>query len=79
MDVFRLKREYGKDIRFWGGLGAQSTLPFGTVDDVRREVRRLKSELGSGGGYVLAPAKPFSAYSVPVENIAAYLEESLSQ
>jgi len=77
MDVFRLKKEYGKDIRLWGGLGAQSTLPFGTADDVRREVRRLRSELGSGGGYVLAPAKPFSGYSVPVENIAMYLEEAL--
>ena len=38
MDIYRLKRLYGKDIRFWGGLGAQHVLPFGTAGEVRREI-----------------------------------------
>ena len=76
MDIFKLKREYGKDIRFWGGLGAQSVLPFGTADDVRNQTRKLKSEMGRGGGYVLAFAKDPDE-NVPVENIAAFLEEAV--
>lgn len=76
MDIYKLKRDYGKDIRFWGGLGAQSTLPFGTPDDVRNETRRLKQELGRHGGYVLAGAKGIGE-EVPAANVIAYLEEAL--
>jgi hypothetical protein len=43
MDIRHLKRRYGRSIRFWGGLGAQYTLPFGTPDEVRAEVRRAGS------------------------------------
>ncbi|MHB1461749.1 MAG: uroporphyrinogen decarboxylase family protein [Armatimonadota bacterium] len=75
MDVYQLKREYGRDVRFIGGLGAQSTLPFGTPEDVTAEVRRLKSELGRGGGYILAGAKGILE-DVPVNNVIAYLEEA---
>lgn len=73
MDIYALKRRYGRNIRFWGGLGAQSVLPFGTPDEVRRETQRLKREMARGGGYILAPAKSFGA-EVPIANIAAYLE-----
>ena len=75
MDVYGLKARYGRDIRFWGGLGAQRVLPFGTAEDVRRETRRLKAEMARGGGYILSPAKP-PGEEAPVENIAAYLEEA---
>ena len=34
-----LKREFGRDIAFYGAVSTQSTLPFGTPEDVRREVR----------------------------------------
>ena len=56
-DIYALKKTYGKNIRFWGGLGAQSILPFGTADEVRAETRRLNREMGRGGGYIFAPAK----------------------
>jgi len=75
MDIYRLKRQYGKDLRLWGGLGAQYTLPFGTPEEVRAETRRLKLELGRGGGYILAGAKGIGQ-EVPVANIVAYLEEA---
>ena len=75
MDIYKLKRDYGRDLRFWGGLGAQSTLPFGTPRDVRREVMRLKKQMGRGGGYILAGAKEISE-EVPPENVIAYLEEA---
>ena len=75
MDIYNLKTQYGKEIRFWGGLGAQSVLPFGAAEEVRRETSRLKIDMGRGGGYILAGAKGLGE-EVPVENIAAYLEEA---
>jgi len=77
MDIYGLKKLYGKDIRFWGGLGAQHTLPFDTAQEVREETARLKQEMGRGGGYILAGAKGLGE-EVPVENIGAYLEECRS-
>jgi len=74
MDVYEIKRRYGKDLRLWGGLGMQQTLAFGTPEEVRSEIRRLISELGSGGGYILAPAKPLME-DVPTENVVAVIEE----
>jgi uroporphyrinogen decarboxylase len=74
MDIYRLKALYGNAIRFWGGLGAQHTLPFGTPEEVKKETARLKTEMARGGGYILAGAKGLGE-EVPVENIAAYLEE----
>ncbi len=77
MDVERCRRDYGKHLTFWGGLGSQSTLPRGTPQDVRREVRsRLK--LFAGGGYILAPAGAAPA-ETPAENIAAIVEEAEAQ
>jgi len=75
MDVYKLKQEYGRDIRLWGGVGIQKLMTFGTPAEVTEEVKRLKDCLGAGGGYVLAPTKVFNS-AVPVENIAAYLEEA---
>lgn len=76
MDIYKLKKEYGKDIRFGGGLGVQSLYSFGTPDEIRYEVRRLKREMGRGGGYILSSAKPPSA-EVPAANIPALLEEMM--
>ena len=74
MDVYEIKRRYGKDLRLWGGLGMQQILAFGTPQDVRGEIRRLIAELGRGGGYILAPAKPLME-DVPTENAVAVIEE----
>ena len=75
MDIYDLKKRHGRDIRFWGGLGAQSAMPFGTPEEIRKETRRLKRELGRGGGFILAPAK-HPGEEIPVQNIAAYLDEA---
>jgi uroporphyrinogen decarboxylase len=74
MDVYEIKRKFGKDLRLWGGLGTQQVLPFGSPQDVRDEIRRLIEELGKGGGYILAPAKPLME-DIPTENAVAVLEE----
>jgi uroporphyrinogen decarboxylase len=77
MDVRAAKRDFGKDITFWGGLGTQSTLPLGTPDDVRREVRE-RIELFADGGYILAPAGAISP-ETPVENVVALITTAREQ
>jgi uroporphyrinogen decarboxylase len=77
MDVEFCRREYGRHIAFWGGLGSQSTLPLGTVEDVKKEVR-MRLEQFRDGGYILAPAGAAPA-ETPAANIAAIVEEAQAQ
>ena len=51
-----LKREFGKDMVFWGGIDTQRTLQNGSDEQIRDEIRRLVEVLGKDGGYVLAPS-----------------------
>lgn len=73
MDPFELKRLYGNRLAFWGTLGTQTTLPFGTPDEVRETCRRLIRDIGQGGGLVLAPTHMVEP-DVPMENLVAFLE-----
>lgn len=74
MDPVKLKAIGGDRLSFRGGISVQSTLPFGTADDVRQEVRNRIAVLANGGGYILAPSHAIQA-NTPVENILAMLEE----
>ena len=78
MRPYGLKKAWGEKITFWGGLGSQSTIPFGTPSEVRQEIRRLRTEMGRGGGYILAPAKPLRT-ETPTENAVAVVEEFLNE
>jgi len=73
MDPYELKRRFGGKIAFWGGLGSQSTLPFGTPEEIKAEVRKLCREMGKGGGFLLGPAKALRV-EMPVENVIATIE-----
>ncbi len=75
MDIFRLKREFGRHLSFCGGISTQELLPYGSVDQVRAEVKRLKEQMGKGGGYILAPGITIQA-DVPLDNVIALIEES---
>ncbi len=77
MDVFDLKREYGRDITFCGGISTQRTLPYGTPDDVRDEVNEKAETLGKGGGYILEPGITLQA-DVPLANLVALVEAARS-
>jgi uroporphyrinogen decarboxylase len=69
-----LKRDFGDRLVFHGAVDNQQTLPFGSVEDVRQEVRDNIRILGEGGGYILAPCHNIQAVSPP-ENVVALFEE----
>ncbi len=74
MQAGRLKREFGKEITFWGGgCDSQVVLPFGTAAEVADEVRRRIDELAPGGGYVFAPIHNVQA-EVPARNVVTMFQ-----
>ena len=64
---------YGNDLTFYGGISIQKTLPFGSVSQVRDEVRRLMDTIGKQGGYVASPSHDIPGDARP-KNIAAMIE-----
>jgi uroporphyrinogen decarboxylase len=78
MDIWKLRSQYRDRIAFWGGLSVQQTLPFGSVDQVRKETRDLLDRMAPGGGYILSPSHAVTK-DVPVENILAYLDTAKNQ
>ena len=76
MEPEKLKSVFGKDIAFWGAVDTQQALPFGTVDDVRRDVKSKIETLGPGGGYVLASCHAIRR-EVPASNIEAMFDAAL--
>ena len=77
MDVEELMQQYRGRLTFIGGLSTQKTLPYGTVEDVRRETRKLL-EMGRAGSYVFGPAHAVEG-DVSVENMLAFIEEVQKQ
>ena len=73
MDLARLKKEFGRDLVFWGGIDTQDLLPFGTPERVKKETREVIRLLGEGDGYVIAPSQAIMP-DVPLPNVMAFLE-----
>lgn len=73
IDVFQAKKQFGKDLCFFGGVSTQKLLPFGTVAQVKDSVKRLIDEIGRDGGYICAPAHGIPGDAKP-ENVAAMIE-----
>jgi len=71
MDPAGLKRDFGKDLTFQGGVDVKRVLTQGTSDDIRREVRLRIEQMGRQGGYILAPAHNFGN-DIPLENMLAF-------
>ena len=71
MDPRTLKEKFGGKVTFWGGgVDTQKTLPFGTPDDIRRQVRERIEIFNPGGGFVFNTIHNVQA-GVPVENLLA--------
>jgi len=73
MDLERLKREYGKDLAFQGGIDIQEVMPKGTPAQVREHVKERVKMLGEGGGYIFGTAHNLLP-DVPTENAVALFE-----
>lgn len=74
MDLLELKREFGRDLVFWGGgVDTQRVFATGTVDQVREDVRQSIEALAPGGGFVFATVHNTQA-NVPPENFMAMWE-----
>jgi len=74
MDTRELKRQFGKDITFYGGgVDTQHVLPRGTPAEVRDEVHRRIDDLAPGGGFIFNSVFNFQD-AVPPENILAMWE-----
>lgn len=76
MDTKRLKREFGRDLAFWGAIDTQQVLPRGTPAEVREEVKRRIGDLAEDGGYIVASVHNIQP-EVPPENIEAMCEATL--
>ena len=73
MDPAEIKRLYGDRLAFWGTIGTQTTMPFGTPDDVRREVLTRIETVGRGGGLLLGPSHLLQD-DVPWDNVLAFFD-----
>jgi uroporphyrinogen decarboxylase len=73
MDGPKLKKLYGERLSFWGTIGTQTTLPFGTPEDVRREVKVRMETMGRGGGLCLGPTHMVEP-DVTWENLTAFVD-----
>lgn len=74
MDPRTYKERYGDRLTFYGGIDVERTLPFGTPEEVRGEIRSMARIMGRDGGYILQSSHTILE-DVPMENIVAYIEE----
>ncbi len=73
VDPAEYKRRYGDRLAFWGTIGIQHTLPFGTRGGGPAEVRTRIETVGRGGGLLLGPSHVIEP-EVPWENVLALVE-----
>jgi len=70
MNPVEIKREYGDRLVLHGAVSLQRTLPFGSPEDVKEEVRYLIKNCNIDGGFVLGPSNVLFK-EIPPENIIA--------
>ena len=75
MEAERLASEFGDELVFIGGVDTQDLLPFGTPQQVKNEVRRLKKAFGQR--YVVSPSHEAILPNVSVENVIAMRDAAL--
>jgi uroporphyrinogen decarboxylase len=76
-DTAKLKKEYGKDLVFWGGgCDSQHVLPFGSIEQVSEEVKKRINDLKSNGGFVFAPIHNIQD-GVPPANIVTMFKSAI--
>ena len=73
LSPLEIKRKYGDKLVLDGAIGTQTTMPFGSPQEVRDTVKQRIEELASDGGYIVSPTHTLEP-EVPVENIKAFLD-----
>jgi uroporphyrinogen decarboxylase len=74
MDTKTLKKEFGRDLVFWGGgIDTQNILPFGTKEQITEEIKKRINDLAPGGGFIFTTVHEIQG-DVPTENIITMLE-----
>ncbi|MBI2438698.1 MAG: hypothetical protein HYV36_07805 [Lentisphaerae bacterium] len=73
MNLKELKREFGKDLCFHGSIDIQRTLPYGTTEDVRNEVKERMEAGKPQGGFIIGTAHNIQA-DTPLENVLALFD-----
>ena len=76
MDPYEIKQEFGRQLVLHGSVDTQITLPTGSTDDVRAEVKERIDKMAAGGGFCLAPSQ-WLLPDIPVENIIAMYDTAL--
>lgn len=72
MSLASLKRMFGKNICFHGGVSIQKTMPYGSPDDIRREIQTIAGIVKQDGGYIFCTSHNIQA-DTPVENVLALM------
>ncbi len=75
LDLMKMKELFGARLVFDGSIGTQTTMPFGSPEEVRDLVRERKRTLGKDGGLLLSPTHVLEP-EVPLENLRAFLESA---
>jgi uroporphyrinogen decarboxylase len=78
MDPIRMKQLFGDQLAFWGCIGTQTTMPFGSPQEVRDKINELIATVGRGGGLLLAPTHTLEP-DVPWSNVEILLDTVRSQ
>jgi uroporphyrinogen decarboxylase len=72
----KIKKEFGRYICFQGGIDIQNTMPFGSTEDIEREVSERIRNFAPGGGYIICTAHNMLP-DTPLENVLALYRSAL--
>ncbi|MHB1347543.1 MAG: uroporphyrinogen decarboxylase family protein, partial [Candidatus Humimicrobiaceae bacterium] len=72
MNDIELKNKYGKNLTFWGGINVQKTIPFGTAEDVIKEVKNRIEVFGKDGGFIISSAHNIQPSIRAIDNTFTY-------
>jgi len=75
MDIEKVKKEFGKYIVLSASISSQKTFPFGTPDEIRKEIRRLVDLFSDSSGCILCPSNAIQP-ETPIQNILAFVDEA---
>ena len=77
MDRAEIKRDFGDKLCFWGSIDEHYSLPFGSPEEIRREVKERLTTMGKKGGLILAPTHHVQL-DTPMENFLA-MQQTITQ